>query len=552
MQADFTNSRASTTSQRSTLAMLSYLSRPRTSGGNAPRSASLPKLLAQEAICRGTVADQRRQRGRLRDESKHAQDAQLLQHIEHFASALREDAEAAAREREKVAARAALHTPVAAAAARHMGAVVPQSTRAQKAASAVVPFGFSSSSVGIPARSPPKPALTAAPPAAPPSEEARTDVQVTLRSRAVGSASAEGREYVTRGADGLRRALGTADAAAAAPWRLRAAPGGAGSLIVAPGGGGRLYATADGKLCFGQPPQPECALWVLQKLPPADQAAVARRTAAEAAARVLDDDRPASAEPRRKGSRAAELAATAVTVAVRPRSAAAAKPPPAVAPPDGALVRVYQPASRTYLHITDGGRGTLGLLPAAAAQELLDALTSADAEPADTSAPPSPVQPGLHVALPQPTFMRSRRAAAASPLPIIFELTPHARPPAHASPPPQRSAAPKAAKAGSPPARRTPPGRPLQFRSFDMTTGADPARAAAAPPPPARPQTRVAAKRPPPLGQSQRAGARPRDDRASVDERDDAERMGARPPRPPRRPARAAARLGPDGTEGGV
>ena len=184
-----------------------------------------------------------------------------------------------------------------------------------------------------------------------------------------------------------------------------------------------------------------------------------------------------------------------MTVAVRPRSAAAAKPPPAVAPPDGALVRVYQPASRTYLHVTDGGRGTLGLLPAAAAQELLDALTSADAEPADTSAPPSPVQPGLHVALPQPTFMRSRHGAAASPLPIIFELTPHARPPAHASPPPQRSAAPKAAKAGSPPARRTPPGRPLQFRSFDMTTGADPARAAAAPPPPARPQTRVAARR---------------------------------------------------------
>ena len=322
MQADFTNSRASTTSQRSTLAMLSYLSRPRTSGGNAPRSASLPKLLAQEAICRGTVADQRRQRGRLRDQNKNAQDAQLRQHIEHFASALREDAEAAAREREKVAARAALHTPVAAAAARHMGAVVPQSTRAQKAASAVVPFGFSSSSVGIPARSPPKPALTAAPPAPPSSEGARTDVQVTLRSRAVGAASAEGREYVTRGADGLRRARGSAEDAAAAPWRLRAAPGGAGSLIVAPGGGGRLYATADGKLCFGQPPQPECALWVLQKLPPADQAAVARRTAAEAAARVLDDDRPASAEPRRKGSRAAELAATAVTVAVRPRSAA--------------------------------------------------------------------------------------------------------------------------------------------------------------------------------------------------------------------------------------
>ena len=53
------------------------------------------------------MADQRRQRGRLRDESKHSQDSQLLQHIEHFASALREDAEAAARERVKLRERAA-------------------------------------------------------------------------------------------------------------------------------------------------------------------------------------------------------------------------------------------------------------------------------------------------------------------------------------------------------------------------------------------------------------------------------------------------------------
>ena len=201
---------------------------------------------------------------------------------------------------------------------------------------------------------------------------------------------------------------------------------------------------------------------MLQKLPPADQAAVARRTAAEAATRVLDDDRPASAEPRRKG-RAAELAATAVTV--RPRSAAAAKPPPAVAPPDGALVRVYQPASRTYLHITDGGRGTLGLLPAAAAQELLDALTSADAEPADTSAPPSPVQPGLHVALPQPTFMRSRRAAA-SPLPIISELTPHGTAGARVA----AAAAIGGAEGGERPRRRRGARRPGGRSSFARLT----------------------------------------------------------------------------------
>ena len=304
MQADFTNSRASTTSQRSTLAMLSYLSRPRTSGGNARARRACQNCSRRRRSAAARLPTSGGSADGCAIKAKTRRTRSCCQHIEHFASALREDAEAAARERERVAARAALHTPVAAAAARHMGAVVPQSTRAQKAASAVVPFGFSSSSVG-------------GHPGAEPAE-ARADGGAAAgtavgggahrrpsdaaRCRAVGSASAEGREYVTRGADGLHRALGTADAAAAAPWRLRAAPGGAGSLIVAPGGGGRLYATADGKLCFGQPPQPECALWVLQKLPPADQAAVARRAAAEAAARVLDDDRPASAEPRRKGA----------------------------------------------------------------------------------------------------------------------------------------------------------------------------------------------------------------------------------------------------------
>ena len=138
---------------RSTVTMLKYLSR-------TSSESQLNKVLQQNARCEGTLAEQRRRAGKLRNDREHLE-AQLQSRVQQLANTLQADASARATAKEQAAYAARRENRAAEHAARVMGAVAPHRAAARDAALAVVaPRDWQPWSPSSPPLSPPRPSTS--------------------------------------------------------------------------------------------------------------------------------------------------------------------------------------------------------------------------------------------------------------------------------------------------------------------------------------------------------------------------------------------------------
>lgn len=383
------------------MTMMKYLARTSSEG-------ELNKVLHQNALYEGSIAERRRREGKLRVEQERLE-GQMTSQMHAFASTLQAGAHAKALAQARAAAKVRQMNVAAEQAARVMGAVAPHRAAARDAALAVVaPHEHS----WAPAR-PRSPEMLATQHHNQQQRELGAHYSVLLAEHSACLAVRPGRYCLRSVAGGSSFDLGggdeelepayftyalsshgaatcctaNADAASATPWTVRQ-PSGHRSCTFATTSGAKLYAGAQGMLVIGEPPRPDMAQFVV--IPQYDrqqqQGGGAKATAAGRDMQ-LPSPRPFSSAPVRSGG--------AVQPSPRPQTAA---PVSVGATAGGAdadsdaplLVRLFHPPSRRFLHVSSTGDASL--TPAAEAAAV---PASGSTQDALRTVLPSSSQPGL-------------------------------------------------------------------------------------------------------------------------------------------------------------
>ena len=336
---------------RSTVTMMKYLVRTTSEG-------ELGKVIKQNALCEGSLAERRRRQGKLRIEQEEMQ-MEMASQMASLASNLQADAQAKALAKARAAAKVRQMNASAEQAARMLGAVAPHRAAARDAAlSVVAPLetwtvqqsqtlaGGHSPSAARGGDAAGAPELSGCLAVRPGKYCLRTGVPHVPGAT---DTALEPTFLAYMGTPGAMSLVGCgSEQAVAAPWTVRQ-PSGHRACTFATSSGAKLWCSAGGVMGVGEPPRAELAQFVVIPYYGGGETA---RGSPGGRSTDMRSPRPFSSAPRVSGGGGGVgvVAPTAAAMTTSPR--------PQTALPTGSAdsnarvhVRLYHQASRRFVHV---------------------------------------------------------------------------------------------------------------------------------------------------------------------------------------------------------